>query len=76
MVTSFGYVLKNSEGYYFIGYNNSSDQLRKARVYTSLKQAENTRDEINSNPHRLPKTKLDFKIFKIQIIEVEEVFNE
>ena len=76
MVKDFGYVLKNSEGQYFIGYNKSSDQLRKARMYHSIAQAENTKREINTNPHRLPNTKLDFKVFKIQILELEEVINE
>lgn len=32
-----GYVLKNSDNLYFIGFNNMSDQLRKAKIYHSKK---------------------------------------
>ena len=61
--TDFGYVLKNSKEQYFIGYNQISDQLRKAKIYHSKRYA----------PRRLPGVVCDFKKVKIEIKEIEEI---
>ena len=67
-----GYVLKNSDNQYFIGYNQISDQLRKAKIYHSEKYANNCIDELARNPKRLLGIKRDFKMVKVLIQEVEE----
>jgi len=65
-----GYVLKNSDGFYFTGHNNADSQLRKARIYHSTKYAIESRDDINSNAHRMPYFKHDFNLIEIEIVEV------
>ena len=65
-----GYVLKNSDGMYFTGYNHADSQLRKALIYHSEKYATNSADDINSNENRMPSAKHDFKLVEIEIREV------
>ena len=72
MVSDHGYVIKNSEGLYFTGYNQTSDQLRKAKIYHSIRYANDSANELNNNPRRLPGVKNDFVLVKITILEVEE----
>lgn len=71
MNKDFGYVLKNSDGLYFIDYSQVSNQLRKAKIYHSLKYANNRIKSLDSN--KLRGVKLDFKIYKITIEELVEV---
>lgn len=72
MVSDHGYVIKNSEGLYFTGYNQTSDQLRKAKIYHSIRYANDSANELNNNPRRLSGVKNDFVLVKIAILEVEE----
>lgn len=71
MKTDSGYVLKNSDGLYFIGFNQADIQLRKARIYYSEKWARDSREQINSNNSRLFGVKHDFELVKVEITEVE-----
>lgn len=71
--TDSGYVLKNSKGQYFIGYNQISDQLRKAKIYHSQRYADQCIEELANNPKRLPSVICDFKKVKIEIREIEEI---
>lgn len=71
MVNDFGYVLKNSQGMYFCGYNTVDTQLRKAQIYHSLKYAEKTKDELNTRNRLSNNYTKDFKIVKIVIYEVD-----
>lgn len=71
--TDYGYVLKNSKGQYFIGYNQISDQLRKAKIYHSERYADQCIKELANNPKRLPYVTCDFKKVKIEIKEIEEI---
>lgn len=71
--TDFGYVLKNSKEQYFIGYNQISDQLRKAKIYHSKRYADQCIEELANNPRRLPGVICDFKKVKIEIKEIEEI---
>ena len=68
-----GFVLKNSENKYFIGMNKADSQLRKAKIYTSLKHAIDSKNDINNNPRRLYGTcgVYDFDIVPVEIREIE-----
>lgn len=70
--TDSGYVLKNSKGQYFIGYNQISDQLRKAKIYHSERYADQCIKELANNPKRLLGVVCDFKKIKIKIKEIED----
>lgn len=65
-----GYVLKNSDGLYFTGYNNADSQLRKARIYHSEKYAMQSIGELNTNEGRIPHVKHDFALVEVEIKEV------
>lgn len=64
-----GFVIKNSEGLYFTGYNQASEQLRKAKIYHSAKYAENTAKQLNTNQKRMPYVKGDFEVVMVEISE-------
>lgn len=66
-----GYVLKNSDGMYYTGYNNVSDQLRKATIYHSEKIVNDICKELNNNLKRLCGCSRTFKLVKVEIREVE-----
>ena len=65
-----GYVIKNSEGLYFMGFNQASEQLRKAKIYHSANYAKKSADELNNNPKRIPYVKGDFKPVMVEISEI------
>ena len=71
-VVSSGYVLKNSDGLYFIGFNQAENQLRKAKIYDNPKMADRSAADINTNTQRIPYVKHDFKRVKIEIRELPE----
>ena len=69
----YGYVVKNSDNIYFTGCNGVSNQLRKALIYHSVKYAQDSINELNTNPHRLSSgITRDFKLVKIKIQEINE----
>lgn len=73
MISDNGYVIKNSDGLYFTGYNQVSNQLRKAKIYHSIRYAEQTMNSLNNNQRKFiipSKTPRDFKIVKVEIIEI------
>ena len=59
-----GYVFKNSDNLYFIGFNDVSDQLRKAKIYHSEKIANKYCNDLNDRCSKLG-IKGDFKIIKV-----------
>ena len=69
-----GYVVKNSAGLYFIGMNQVSDQLRKAKIYHSIRYAEETMNDLNNVQRKFnmpSNTPRDFKIIKVEISEID-----
>lgn len=66
-----GYVIKNSDNLYFIGFNNISDQLRKAKIYHSEKMANKYCNELNNKIFlKVLNIKDDFKIVRVEIREI------
>ena len=69
-----GYVVRNSAGLYFIGMNQVSDQLRKAKIYHSIRYAEESMNDLNNAQRKFnmpSKTPRDFKIIKVEISEID-----
>lgn len=66
-----GYVIKNSDGQYFSGFNTTSDKLIKARIYSAITYAQKSAKDLNANTSRTPNIKHDFKVIKIKIEELE-----
>ena len=69
-----GYVVRNSTGLYFIGMNQVSDQLRKAKIYHSIRYAEESMNDLNNAQRKFnmpSKTPRDFKIIKVEISEID-----
>ena len=65
-----GYVIKNSDGLYFIGNNQVSSQLRKALIYHSEKYAKKSIEELSENPNRIFGVRRDFSMVKVEIQEI------
>lgn len=59
-----GYVVKDLNDLYYIGYNQWSDQLRKAKIYHSKRYAQ----DIMNDTRYINKT---LKLVKIKIEEIE-----
>ena len=67
-----GFVLKNSRNDYFIGMNKYDSQLRKAKIYTSLKQAIESKNDVNTRFNRIyDGVMCDFEIVPVEIREIE-----
>lgn len=58
-----GYVVKDINGFYYIGYNQWSDQLRKAKIYHSERYANEILNDKRFNTRNL-------KLVKIKIEEI------
>lgn len=65
-----GYVIKNSDNLYFSGFNETSEKLIRAKIYTAERYAQKSADDLN-NSSRISAVKHDFKIVKIKIEEME-----
>lgn len=63
------YVLRNSDGMYFAGYNYTGNQLRKAMIYYGEKYAQHCADAINRG---FLYGKHDFKLVEVEIVEASE----
>lgn len=63
-----GFVIKDANGFYFTGYNNWDEQLRKARIYHSEKMAETSMND--NRPHI--KQHEGKRLVAIEIREIEE----
>lgn len=61
----FVFVIKDREGYYFIGFNKWDKQLRKAKLYHSYKYAKEIRDDVRF-------IERDTFIVRVRITELEE----
>ena len=76
--TETGFVLKNSRNDYFTGMNKYDSQLRKAKIYTSLKHAIESKNDVNTRFEKIyGGVMCDFEIVPVEIREIEgEVENE
>lgn len=60
------YVIKFSNGTYWCGYNKADKQLRKAKIYTSLRIADDVgKDALTRLRHQ------DFNADSYQVVEVD-----
>jgi hypothetical protein len=64
-----GYVIKTTTGAYYCGYNNIDGQLRKAKIYHSLRYAQ---DAIKSLQKSERFRNFEFIIINVEIREVKE----
>lgn len=60
------YGIKNNNNEYFIGFNKWDKQLRKAKLYTSMKWANEVKDDL-----KLRFSEMDLKIIEVVIYEKE-----
>lgn len=60
------YVLRNSDGLYYVGSRRTDNQLRKAMLYYGEKYAQNCADAITLYG------KHDFKLVEVEIVEASE----
>ena len=65
-----GYVVKNSDGLYFIGNNQVSSKLRKALIYHSEKYAKDCIKALSENPNIIFGVRRDFGLVKVEIQEI------
>lgn len=61
----FAFVVKDRDGYFFIGYNQWDKQLRKAKLYHSYKYAKEIRDDVRF-------IERDTFIVRVRIMELDE----
>lgn len=70
------YVIKFSDGQYYCGMKQFSNQLRQAQIYVSLSRAEDTALHLISTKDRYTKDiiapTLEFKLVEVMIEEVPE----
>ena len=67
-----GYVLKNSEGFYYCGCNTYLKKLHKARIYNMLRYANEAKDTVNNEKKGdlyYKDVKRDFDVVAITIKE-------
>ena len=64
-----GYVIKTTTGAYYCGYSYIDKQLRKAKIYHSLKYAQ---DAIKSLKESAQFRNFEFIIVKVEVREVNE----
>ena len=64
-----GYVIKTTTGAYYCGYSNIDKQLRKAKIYHSLKYAQ---DAIKSMKESAQFRNFEFIIVNVEVREVSE----
>ena len=70
--TETGFVLKNFRNDYFVGMNKYDSQLRKAKIYTSLKHAIESKNDVNTRFDRIyGGVMCDFDIVPVEIREIE-----
>lgn len=64
-----GYVIKTTTGAYYCGYNNIDKQMRKAKIYHSLKYVQ---DAIKSLKESAQFRNFEFIIVNVEVREVDE----
>lgn len=68
------YVIKFDNGLYWCGYNKASNQIRKARIYNSIKYAKEAGDDCLKRkeyiaPYSSMSEVLDYKIIEVELYE-------
>lgn len=61
-------IIKRSDDMYFMGTNNFDTQLRKAKIYVSLKMARNMVEILKDR-----KPEYDYEIIEVELREVRTV---
>jgi hypothetical protein len=70
---NYHYIVQLESGMYWAGYNTFTDQIRKARMYNSLKRAHtDALDSIRRNRKTLTSTRYRVLKVEINILEIEE----
>ena len=67
------YVVKFNNGLYWCGYNTADKQLRKAKIYTSIKYAQEAAMDCLNRRKAINLTANDFKIIEVELKEKETV---
>ena len=67
------YVVKFNNGLYWCGYNTADKQLRKAKIYTSIKYAQEAGMDCLSRRKYINLTADDFQIIEVELKEKEAV---
>lgn len=72
------YVIKFDNGLYWTGYNKASEQIRKARIYNSIKYAKEAGDDCLTRkmviwPQPSMSSVQSYKIVEVELIEKDEV---
>ena len=72
------YVIKFDNGLYWTGYNKASEQIRKARIYNSIKYAREAGDDCFRRrmviwPQPAMTNVQSYKIVEVELIEKDEV---
>ena len=66
------YVIKFNNGLYWCGYNTADKQLRKAKIYTSVKYAQEAGLDCLSRRKAINLTADGFKVVEVELKEKEE----
>ena len=67
------YVVKFNNGLYWCGYNTADKQLRKAKIYTSIKYAQEAGMDCLSRRKHINLTADDFQVVEVELKEKEAV---
>ena len=78
------YVIKFNNGLYWCAFNSASTQIRKAKIYTSLKMAQHTAEDcllrkkdirfLDVKPANNPTPRIEsYTIVEVSLVEVGEV---
>ena len=69
------YVVKFNNGLYWCGYNTADKQIRKAKIYTSIKYAREAGMDVLSRRRIINLNTDDFQIIEVELKEKETVEN-
>lgn len=67
------YVVKFNNGLYWCGYNTADKRLRKAKIYTSIKYAQEAGLDCLSRRKAINLTADGFKVVEVELKEKEDV---
>jgi hypothetical protein len=72
------YVIKFDNGLYWTGYNKASEQIRKARIYNSIKYAEEAGFDCMARrkaiwPQPTMSEVVGFRVVEVELIEKGEI---
>ena len=67
------HVVKFNNGLYWCGYNTADKQIRKAKIYTSIKYAQEAGLDCLSRRKAINLTAVGFKVVEVELKEKEDV---